>query len=138
MKDKIKHKGIIEQIDGDHITVRIVQSSACSSCQAKNLCASSECKEKRIDLYDSNSGLYKEGEEVNVCASMSMGRNAVILAFAVPLVTILLWALVSISLIKLSEVESAIGCLIILTLYYTILSFNKKRISDSFFFWIDK
>ena len=48
-KKTIKHEGIVENIGADHCTVRILQASACSSCSARQLCRSSENKEKVID-----------------------------------------------------------------------------------------
>ena len=54
MADIIKHRGIVEKIDGSHIVVRIVQTSACSACSAKGLCNASESKEKQIDVYEVN------------------------------------------------------------------------------------
>ena len=51
MSDLIKHQGIVEKVDGMHVKVRIVQTSACSSCSAKGLCNASESKEKLIDVY---------------------------------------------------------------------------------------
>ena len=54
MADIIKHRGIVEKVDGAHITVRIVQTSACAACSAKGLCNASESKEKQIDVYEVN------------------------------------------------------------------------------------
>jgi sigma-E factor negative regulatory protein RseC len=88
MADLIKHKGIVEKIDGSHVTVRIVQTSACSSCSAKGLCNASESKEKLIDVYQSQVPC-RVGEEVVVCGTTSMGMRAVFLAFGIPLLILL-------------------------------------------------
>ena len=66
MADIIKHRGIVDRVDGSHVVVRIVQTSACSSCSAKGLCNASESKEKWIDVYEVNAS-YRVGEEVVVC-----------------------------------------------------------------------
>ena len=84
MADIIKHRGIVEKVDGMHITVRIVQTSACAACSAKGLCNASESKEKQIDVYEVNPS-YQIGEEVVLCGTTSMGMRAVLLAFGVPL-----------------------------------------------------
>ena len=52
MNNNIKHLGIVESIDGSHVRVKILQSSACSSCSAKSHCNVSETKEKIIDIHD--------------------------------------------------------------------------------------
>ena len=35
MADIIKHRGIVEKVEGAHVVVRIVQTSACAACSAK-------------------------------------------------------------------------------------------------------
>ena len=52
MKTVINHKGTIEKIDGNHITVRIMQASGCAACGMADHCNASESKEKRIDVID--------------------------------------------------------------------------------------
>jgi len=138
MSGKIEHNGIIEHINGKHIKVRIVQSSACSSCQAKAICSSSESKEKIIDVFSYASSNYKIGENVKVCASESMGRNAVILAFVIPLIVMMIWITISIKCLMMNEPMSIAISLMFLALYYWMLSINKKRISKKFAFWIEK
>jgi sigma-E factor negative regulatory protein RseC len=138
MNGKIEHSGIIEHIDGKHIKVRIVQSSACSSCQAKAICSSSESKEKVVDIYVNSSENYAIGEQVNVCASETMGRNAVILAFVIPLIVMIICITLSIRYLMINELISIAISLMFLALYYWILSISKKRISKKFSFWIEK
>ena len=91
MADIIKHRGKVEKVNGSHVVVRIVQTSACSACSAKGMCNASESKEKLIDVYEVNPS-YQIGEEVVLCGSTSMGMRAVFLAFGIP-VFILLAAL---------------------------------------------
>ena len=79
MADIIKHRGIVEKVEGAHVVVRIVQTSACAACSAKGLCNASESKEKQIDVYEVNAP-YRVGEEVMVCGTTSMGMRAVVLA----------------------------------------------------------
>lgn len=138
MKGKIEHRGVVERVEGSHVTVRIVQYSACSSCQAKAMCSSSDKKEKLIDVYTPYSTEYKRGDVVNVCASLTMGRNAVTLAFAIPLLTVILWALASQLLLNVSEICSALTSLAILAAYYVALGFFKDKISRKFSFWIER
>lgn len=138
MSGKIDHKGIIECIDGKHVTVRIVQSSACSSCQAKAICSSSESKEKIVDVFTSDASSYRVGETVKVCASETMGRNAVVLAFVVPLVVMVVWIVVSIGYLSVDEAVSVLVAFALLAVYYFVLSRNKERIGKKFAFWIEK
>ena len=138
MNGKINHKGLIESIDGEHVKVRIVQSSACASCQAKSICSSSESKEKLIDIHTSESNKYHIGETVIVCASESMGRNAILLAFVTPLILMVACIVISVSYLSINEPISIGITLLVLILYYFCLSKNKERISKKFTFWIEK
>ena len=66
MTDIIKHRGIVENIEGSHVRVRIVQTSACSACSVKGHCNASESKEKLIDVFDMKASSYRIGEEVMI------------------------------------------------------------------------
>ncbi len=50
MTDIIEHHGIVENINGSHLKVRIVQTSACAACSAKGHCALADTKEKLITV----------------------------------------------------------------------------------------
>ena len=137
MKDIIDHSGIVESIEDRHVRVRIVQSSACSSCQAKSLCASAESKEKIIDVWDADTNEMKVGDEVKVCASLSMGRNAVMLAFVVPLVLMVVWMIVALMVLKLSEPIAIGGVLGLLIIYYIGIGAMRNKLKRKFAFWIE-
>ena len=81
MTDIIKHRGIVENINGFHIRVRIVQTSACSACSVKGHCNASESKEKLVDVFDTKASSYRVGEEIMLYGTTSMGMQAVFLAF---------------------------------------------------------
>lgn len=138
MENKISHRGIVERIEGENIRVKIVQHSACSACKVKSLCSSSESKEKSIDIQTSDASRYKIGEEVMVYAGLSVGRTAVILAFVIPLVLLIISLITSIQVIGMEEL-SAIGIsFLLLILYYVVLALNKKRLNRRFTFYITK
>ena len=137
MADIIKHHGIVEKVDGSHIVVRIVQTSACSSCSAKGLCNASESKEKQIDVYEANPS-YQIGEEVMVCGTTSMGMRAVLLAFGVPLL-ILVFALgVSMKLTGEDALLSSGIALVSVVPYYIGIYFCKDKLNRTFSFTIEK
>ena len=86
MTDTIKHQGIVENIDGAHLQVRIVQTSACAACSIKGHCSSADSKEKLIDVNDPASAqICRPGDRVWVMGQLSMGYMAVLLAFVVPI-----------------------------------------------------
>ena len=137
MADIIKHRGIVEKIDGSHIVVRIVQTSACSACSAKGLCNASESKEKQIDVYEANPS-YQIGEEVMVCGTTSMGMRAVLLAFGVPLLILVLALGVSMRLTGEDALLSSGIALVSVVPYYIGIYFCKDKLNRTFSFTIEK
>ena len=137
MADIIKHRGIVEKVDGSHIVVRIVQTSACSACSAKGLCNASESKEKQIDVYEANPS-YQIGEEVMVCGTTSMGMQAVLLAFGVPLLILVLALGVSMKLTGEDALLSSGIALLSVVPYYIGIYFCKDKLNRTFSFTIEK
>mgnify|MGYP002853289301 FL=1 len=138
MGKKIEHEGIIESIDGSHIQVKILQSSACSSCQVKSMCATAESQEKLIDIYTPLSKDYSVGERVKACGTLTMGRNAVLLAFVLPLALIVISVLCGLYVFNLSEQLTIVSVLVALAIYYLIIHSLRSRLSKQFSFWIEK
>ena len=139
MKETIAHQGVIESIEGRHVKVNILQVAACSECKARSLCASSESKEKIIDVYEDDATMkYKIGEQVKVCGTLSMGKQAVRLAFGIPVVLIVAWMLVAMVWLKLGELMSVGMLAVLLAAYFYILYLNKDRMAKQFAFWIEK
>lgn len=139
MKETIAHQGVIESVEGRHVKVNILQVAACGECKARSLCASSESKEKIIDVYEDDAALkYKIGEQVMVCGALSMGKQAVRLAFGVPVVLIVVWMLVAMVWLKLGELMSVSILAVLLAVYFYILYLNKDRMAKQFAFWIEK
>lgn len=137
MKNRIEHSGQVESVSEDKVRVRILQASACSACEAKALCHSSDSKEKIIECR-TNGQAYAVGEQVMVYGSMAMGRNAVILAFVVPLVVIVVWLFCAVGIFHINELL-AIGIMVVLlAIYYLTLHLMNGVLSKQFEFWIDK
>ena len=67
MANTIKHQGIVENINGSHLQVRIIQTSACASCSVKGHCTSADTKEQLVDVADANAASYQPGDRVWVC-----------------------------------------------------------------------
>ena len=137
MADIIKHRGIVEKIDGSHVVVRIVQTSACSACSAKGLCNASESKEKQIDVYEVNPA-YRIGEEVVLCGSTSMGMKAVFLAFGIPVLLLLAALFVTMRITDGDALLAAIVALLAVVPYYVVLYLMKDKMNKTFSFVIEK
>lgn len=131
----IKHLGIVESIQGSHLSVRIVQTSACAACSAKGHCSSADSKDKVIDITDTAASSFRVGERVMVVGEMSMGMMAVVLAFIIPFVLLVVSLFLFMALIG-NELYAALLSLIILVPYYFVLWLNKTRLKQKFSFTI--
>ena len=136
MSDIIQHQGTVESIDGSHIRVRIVQTSACATCVAHKYCNSSESKEKMIDVYTRDAATYQVGQSVNVFGTTSMGMQAVLWAFGVPFVVLVAVLYASIMLTDGDEPLSALLAMSTLVVYYLILYICRHRMEKKFVFTI--
>ncbi len=129
----IEHEGIIEKINGNRITVRILQQSACSACHAKSVCMAADSKEKLVDIPDIT-GQYHVNERVIIEGKESIGYKAVLWAFVIPLL-ILLGALVaSLTLWDFTEIEAALAAMAALVPYYLVLYLLRNKMAKSFRF----
>ncbi|MCI5580646.1 MAG: SoxR reducing system RseC family protein [Phocaeicola plebeius] len=137
MVNKIKHLGIVENIDGLRLKVRIVQSSACSACSVRGHCSASEQKEKLIDVYNVDRVACEIGERVMVVGATSMGMKAVLLAFVLPFVLVVVTLFVVMRISDGNEVVSALAGLGILLPFYLIIYMCKGRLGRTFFFTLE-
>ena len=137
MADIIKHRGIVEKVEGAHVVVRIVQTSACAACSAKGLCNASESKEKQIDVYEAGAS-YRIGEEVVLCGSTSMGMRAVLLAFGIPMLLLLFALFVTMRVTDGDALVSSLVALFAVVPYYLVIYFMKDKLNSTFSFTIEK
>ena len=135
MTNTIKHQGIVENIQGSHLSVRIIQTSACAACSAKGHCSSADSKDKVIDITDTAASSYQVGEQVMIIGETSMGMMAVVLAFVIPFVLLVTSLFIFMAWME-NELYAALSSLIILIPYYFILWLNKARLKQKFSFTI--
>lgn len=136
MANIITHRGIVENISGSYITVRIVQASACASCSAKGHCSSADSKEKIIEINTSQASSYLVGEEVIVVGQMSMGMMAVLLAFIIPFFILVFSLFLLMSVTDNNELVSGGISLALLIPYYIVLWLNQNKLKKNFSFSI--
>ena len=144
----IRHDGIIIALNGDGIArVRIVQTSACSACKAKAMCASAESKEKEMDVVligdeamrlRGESMNYKVGEEVEVMVQQRMGWKAVILAYLLPFFVMLAVICVGNGLLNVREEVLGTIALCAMAVYYLVLGLFKDKLQKEFSFTAKK
>ena len=136
MSNKIKHSGVVENILGDSVQVRIVQTSACAACKVAGYCNASESKEKLVDIYHADTRNLRVGDVVTVTASTQVAAQALLLGFGLPFV-VLVAVLIAVLLITGNEGAAALSGLGALVPYYAVLFLFRNRIRDKLSFSIE-
>ena len=136
MSNKIKHSGIVENIVGDCVSVRIVQTSACAACKVASHCNAAESKEKLVDVRCANSAAYKKGQQVVVTASTEVAARALLLGFGLPFV-VLVSVLFIVLQVSGNEALAALSGLAALLPYYVALYLFRNRIREQLSFAIE-
>ena len=136
MSSIIQHKGIVQDIQNDHLKIMIISESACSSCKSKKVCSISEIKEKLIHTETSDK-TYKIGDKVNVFLEEKMGAIAVIFAYVIPFIVMISILVIGYS-IKLSEPIMGGAVIISLSIYYVTLYVFRSQFSKRMTFRVEK
>ena len=137
MSDRISHSGIIDSIMDDHVKVRIVQTSACASCQVAGHCNAAESKVKLVDVFGCDTAKYTLGQQVTVWASKDVANRALLLGFGVPFLLLVCVLLLALRLTS-DEGVAALVALGSLIPYYIILWILRDRISRQVSFHIEE
>lgn len=132
----VEHKGRIDSIEGNKITVSFLAMSGCASCHAKGVCTAADMQEKAIEVFD-YTNQYQIGEEVNVTLKQSLGFRALFLGYVLPFILVL-FILIILTIVTENEAISGIGSLSVLVPYYLILYLSKDKIRKKFTFTLNK
>lgn len=135
MANTIEHQGIVENITGSHLQVRIIQTSACAACSVKGHCTSADVKEKLIDVTVTDASSYRVGDRVCVVGELSMGALAVLYAFVFPFLILVVSLFVFMGIWN-DELPAVLVSFLLLVVYYFVLWLNRERMSRRFSFSI--
>lgn len=131
----IEHDAIVAQVADMHLKVRIVQTSACAACNAKAICNSSEKREMLIDVDEPKALEYSVGDRVKIIGSQSLGRQAVLVAFVIPLIVLLVSLLITYHITEGNQsLAGLVSLLSLVPTYFVIYLFRdrlKKKLSFS-------
>ncbi len=125
MSEIVEHSGIIQTVNGKHLQVQIVQMSACSSCHAKGACSAADMDDKLIDV-ETNRSDFQVGESVMLYGQSSMGLLAVLLAFVIPFVLILLTLLLLNPHVANEAISGSIALSTLIPYFFILSRFNTK------------
>jgi sigma-E factor negative regulatory protein RseC len=130
----IEHEGVIVKSTENRATVKILNKSACASCELTGKCNLSDVKEKEIEVF-TNGKSYTSGDKVTIAASESMGFKALFLGYILPFV-IVLSALITMTYSGFSEMTSGLVSLGVLVPYYIGLKLLNHKIQKQFSFYL--
>ena len=137
MSEKVTHAGVVESIDEGRVRVRIVQTSACAACKVAGHCNAAEAKEKLVDVFTTENTRWKVGDTVTVAASRQMATQALLLAFGLPLLIMLVVLLLVLTLTGREGLAAVCGLAVLLP-YYGVLWLFKNRLQQRLAFWIEE
>lgn len=135
-EDCVEQKGIVIKKQEDKVIVKIEQKSTCSSCHARGACTSLDKKDKEIEIKTKDVENYNIGDEVVITISTKLGMKAVLIAFVLPLILLVIALFLSIKLFSLTQSLSALVSLLVVAAYYFFLYKQNLFLSKEFNFLI--
>lgn len=136
MSERIRHKGIVETVEGDRVTVRIGQTSACAACRLNGHCNASESREKLISALVPAGRDIQVGDSVTVSTDLKTGYRAVAWGFAFPLV-VLVAVIVIVQALTNNEAVAALTGLAALIPYYIGVYLLRHKLSRKVSFEVE-
>ncbi len=122
----ISHEGKVISVNGSHVDVLIMQTSACATCAAANMCRAAQQKQATVSATCEGT-VPSVGDSVVVEASVGQGMWAMVLAYVVPLVLLIVTLSIGVTVVG-NEVMSALVALAVVALYYVALHFVSPRL----------
>lgn len=130
MGAKIRHEGVVKNINRNVVQVQFVQQSACAHCEAKGHCNASESKEKVVEIECDNAANYAIGDNVVVMANQKIGFIAVFYGAVLPMLIMMVVAIAT-ALTTGNELLSALLGLGSLAVYFASLTFFREKLKQT-------
>ena len=132
MSKIVTHKGKVIHLEGLDVRVMIESISACAACHAKGMCTLSDKEDKIIDIKVSAERAAKlnVGDEVMVAVSQQRGMQAVLLAYILPAIVVILSLILLLKL--LPEPLAILSALAVLGVYYYVLYLFRNKLNAKF------
>lgn len=137
VNNTIEHLGVVSDIVGSVVKVKIESDAACSICHAKNACLLSDKVDKLIEINTEASDRFKINEKVKINLKSTDGFKALFLGYIAPLIIIVLSLLVFTNL-GLHEIKAGLISIIILIPYYLTLYLFKAQLKNKITFELNK
>ncbi len=131
--EPVCHTGIVREASPEAVKVLIEQISACDACRARKFCTSADVREKIIEARTGGQN-FAVGDKVVLTARGSMGLKAVWVAYVLPLLLMMAVLFVVAGLMTGKEWVAAVSAIVVLAVYYVLLSLLRNRIRKNFAF----
>ncbi len=128
--------GTVLEVQKNKVSVHIEQKSACVNCHSRGACSSLDKQDKVIEVITPNYNSYQKGDKVKVSITQKLGLRAVVIAFIIPFVWLMLILVASLQWWGLSEAFSCLTAILSIGVYYLFLFFLRDRIGKQFVFQI--
>ena len=129
---EIKHSGVVLSIDGQIARIKILQTSACAACKAREMCVSSESQEKVIDAMMLEPLLV--GEKADVIVREQLAWRAILLGYILPFIVMVAVIFAMDTYTALDEAISGSIALCSIAVYYLVLRLFRNKIQKHFSF----
>ena len=137
MNKQIKHIGTVVRVGEGEISVLVERGTACKHCENKKSCSMTSEPNQIVTVKDKNYQAYAAGETVNVSISTSLGMKAVVLAYLLPLLVLMLSLVLGFYCFS-SELLQIVFALIPTVSYYIVLYQFRHKIEQRFRLMISK
>lgn len=128
MAHTVCSEGIVEQVHGDEVHVRLLGAEACGGCKAHGHCTASQAGGRKVTVRASET--YQVGDRVEVSASGGVAARALWLAFGLPVLLLAGVAVVCQVLVG-NEKTAALAALGSLVVYYLMLYLLRGKVSKA-------
>lgn len=136
-EDTICKEGIVRAVNGDNIEVEIIVSSACSECHAKSICIPTDHRRETVIAQSLYGEQFDPGEKVQLVLKGSAGNKAVVLAYLLPFVVLMVTLFGTYAITK-SELAGVIVSIAFVVIYYIVLKTQNKKIEQKFQFFVKR
>ncbi len=137
MSDIVYHQAKVTAVASDAVDVLLEKGSACATCYNRGACSSLDNKNVVYHIETKNAQNFYVGEMVTIGISVNSGLKAVVLAYIIPLILLLVVCFLLQIWIK-SELWQILITLGVIVVYYVLLGTQKHRLNQKFTFTIDK
>ena len=124
------HRGIVQKIEGNFLTIGVETEAGCDACKMSGSCMSAGRKQFSVRVRTQYPHRYACGQRVEVEGRKSSYYLAVLLCYVVPLLLLVAVIAAMISFTELSDVIVAGVSLFSLADYYFVLYILRKSITQ--------